>query len=63
MHKLIAYHSTQANPEYIHGHIGMAYKLTRKEITTYEEYVRYAKKQGISYYKEELFSDYISKHK
>lgn len=59
MHKLIQYHSIHANPDYLYGHIGMAYKLTRKEINTYEEYVAYAKSQGISHYNEELFNDYI----
>ena len=38
-HKLIMYHSVMASPDYIHGHIGVAYKLTRKEINTYEEYL------------------------
>lgn len=60
MHKLINYHSITANPDYIYGHIGMAYQLTRKKINTYEEYVSYAQSQGISYYNEELFNDYIN---
>lgn len=59
MTKLMKYHTVMANPDYYWPNNEVAVKLTKGEITTYEEYEKACKKAGCNCYNKQVFQDHI----
>lgn len=56
--KLLLFHMN-CNPDYLFGHAKVAGKLANREFTSYEEYKSTCGRQGINYYNEEIFNDFM----
>lgn len=63
MHKIIRYHTTLAGEEFFWQHVEIAKALETKQINTYNEYQSACEKEGIMYYSEQLFNEYIAQRK
>lgn len=63
MHKLIRYHTTMASEEYFWLHVEIAKALETKQINTYTKYQNACEDNGITYYNEQLFDEYIAQRK